>query len=205
MTMTLRGYRRLQAVLKRRSKEAKPCPDACIVLPPGFGFRPGDWFKARYVNGSLVVTNTRKLTAKERRACVGELTSQIGNANWSSRLLPCPMCGSRATVWPDVPEGQPPGFRSYEVRCCGCGVRTAPMQYRKAEEVVAAWNWRVRLQAKAEHPTPAPTKAVKVAKLKKPKTSFRAAAKRGNPQRAIKLLDRLDEQDRAKGIAGTGP
>lgn len=35
--------------------------------------------------------------------------------------------------------------------------------------------------------------------------SFRAAARRGDPRRTLALLDRLDAQDRAAGIAGTKP
>lgn len=40
---------------------------------------------------------------------------------------------------------------------------------------------------------------------KQSEAAFRAAAKRGNPQRTIEILDRLDEQDRATGIAGMAP
>lgn len=35
--------------------------------------------------------------------------------------------------------------------------------------------------------------------------SFRAAAKRGNPQRLLAVLDKLDREDQAAGIAGTQP
>lgn len=35
--------------------------------------------------------------------------------------------------------------------------------------------------------------------------SFRAAAKRGNPQELIDYLEKLNEQDRQKGIAGSQP
>jgi len=35
--------------------------------------------------------------------------------------------------------------------------------------------------------------------------TFRALASRGNPKRALALLDKLDEQDRRAGIAGTQP
>lgn len=146
LNVTMRGLRRLQAILKRRSKEAKPNPDICIVLPVGFGFRPGDPFAAEIVNGKLVVTNKRKLTARQKRELSGGgvYHSQVNNADWSSRLLPCPFCGSRAYLWPDVPELQQSGYRNFEVRCTGCKAQTSQIDFQSAEEAVAAWNWRVQ-------------------------------------------------------------
>ncbi len=35
--------------------------------------------------------------------------------------------------------------------------------------------------------------------------SFRAAASRGNPKRLLRLLDRLDAEDRRRGLAGSKP
>ncbi|MCU0783213.1 MAG: Lar family restriction alleviation protein [Verrucomicrobia bacterium] len=143
MQLTVQGLRRLRRVLKMRSKEAKPCPDICIVLPPSYGLRPGDWFEARMINGELVIRNKEKLSAKERRHLTfgGVLTSQVKNADWSLRLLPCPFCGSRAELFPPGTKGE---HNLYDVRCIGCRAHTNRSS-SLPEEAVAAWNWRVQI------------------------------------------------------------
>ena len=162
MNVTLRSLRRLQATLRRRQKEARPCPDICIVLPAGFGFRPGDEFEASFLNGKLIVTNRSKVTAKQRQKLAwggGTYHAQVENADWSVRLLPCPFCGSRGRLWPDNVVDEELGLGSFEVRCCGCGAQTRSSAFRTPEEAVAGWNWRVQVRARSakrvQNPPPA--------------------------------------------------
>lgn len=139
---------RVRVILKRREEEAEPCPDVCIVLPPGFGFRPGDRFTARGVNGELRLKNRRELSTKEQRQLDGcELSCKVESADWSVQLLPCPFCGSRARLLPDSSVEELGTSRNYEVCCTGCSVRTPPLAFQRVEEAVAAWNWRVSIPA----------------------------------------------------------
>ena len=104
--------------------------------------RPGDPFEARMLRGKLVISNRAKLSAKQRRElCFTRgLHAWVENAVSVSRLLPCPFCGSRATLFPDKDDE---GL--YEVGCSGCGARTHPLAHYTEDQAVAAWNWRIEI------------------------------------------------------------